>query len=68
MIDIVFPFSSESTVPSGRFILLVSIVISWLALEASFPAISTKDTFVGYVLSVNVSDIPILHLPAFTLP
>ena len=57
-----------SKFPSGSFEEEVSIMIFWLALDASFPAISTNDTFVGYVLSANVSDIPILHFPSFTVP
>ena len=62
MIVITFPLSSESLE------LLVSIVISLLTLAASLPAKSTKDTFVVYVLSANVSDIPILHVLLLTVP
>ena len=68
MIVITFPASSVSKSPSGSFEEEVSILISWLALDASLPAISTKDTFVGYVLSANVSFTSILHVPAVTVP
>ena len=72
MIDIIFPVNSVSgllsSLSSGIVLSDVSIVISWLALAASFPATSIKDTFVGYVLSANVSVTSILHVPAVTVP
>ena len=68
MINIVFSASSVSISPSGSFEEEVSIIISFLSLPASFPAISTNDTFVGYVLSANLSVTSILHSPAFTVP
>ena len=68
MIDIVFLSSSESNVPSGRLEDDLSIVISWLELEASFPAKSTKNTSAVYVLSSNVSLTSIFHLLAVTIP